>query len=139
MNKKLLAGMVAGTLSLFSPLPIMAKQKIAPDTPTKGPVQVIITYKADATDANHASVTSKGGSFKTKLQSVKGAVYTVDATALDSLAADPAVVSISPDRKVGNLLEFANPTVNANIARQYGFNGAGIGVAVIDSGVNDNK
>jgi hypothetical protein len=97
MNKKILVRILAGTLGLCSALPMMAKQKIAPDTPKTGPVQVIITYKADATDANQASVVSKGGSFKAKLKSVKGAAYTVDAAALGTISSSapgmPAAIS----------------------------------------------
>jgi serine protease AprX len=119
-------------------LPLEAKPKIAADTPTTGTVQVIIVYQSAVTGANQAAVLAKGGSVRNVLNSVKGAVYTVDASALNAIAADPAVLHISPDRKMTGALEFANPTVNANIARQYGFDGTGIGIALIDSGVSDH-
>ena len=41
----------------------------------------------------------------------------------------------TPDRKVGSYLDFARPAVNATIAQKYGYNGNGIGVAILDSGV----
>src|SRR5439155_3455769 len=44
----------------------------------------------------------------------------------------------SHDRKNYAKLEFAEPTVGANIAVQYGFNGAGVGVAIIDSGIESD-
>jgi len=33
------------------------------------------------------------------------------------------------------MLDYANPAVNANIARQYGWDGTGVGIALIDSGL----
>ena len=54
---------------------------------------------------------------------------------MNSIAADPNVIYISPDRPLSGMLEYANPTVNANIALQHGFDGTGVGIALIDSGV----
>src|SRR5262249_9094032 len=42
---------------------------------------------------------------------------------------------VTPDRSLGQQMEFARPAINAQIAQQYGWTGAGVGVAVIDSGV----
>src|SRR5205823_6421301 len=53
----------------------------------------------------------------------------------DGLAAQPETTYVSLDRPVSGTLEFAEPTVDADIALQYGWTGAGVGVAVIDSGV----
>src|SRR5262249_28547195 len=57
------------------------------------------------------------------------------AKAVEALSKNPNVVYISPDRAVTPSLDYANPAVGAQSARQYGWDGTGVGVAVIDSGV----
>jgi len=60
------------------------------------------------------------------------------AGALASLAQDPRVKYITPDRALAPTLQNAIPTVGADVAQRNGFDGRGIGVAIIDSGVNDH-
>ena len=44
---------------------------------------------------------------------------------------------ISPDRNMAGSLDLADPTTNATIAwQQYGVDGTGVGVAIVDSGVS---
>ena len=78
-----------------------------------------------------------GGSLKRELGLIHSAVYTVPAAELAALESDPDVEYIAPDRPVHATLDYANPAVNANIARQYGWTGSGVTVAVIDSGIMD--
>ena len=66
---------------------------------------------------------------------MRSATFTVPADKLEALAADPDVEYISPDRPVFASLDYATPTVAADIATEYGYDGAGIGVAVVDSGI----
>jgi len=49
--------------------------------------------------------------------------------AINALANNANVKFASPDRKLKGHLEFAEPTTNANIALQYGYDGTGVGVA----------
>jgi len=100
-------------------------------------VDVIIQYNVPPTDAHHQNVQSKGGVLKTKLDFIKGAHYTVPVEALDALADDPDVAYISPDRPVRGALDTTVATVNGGYAQILGLSGAGIGVAVIDSGISD--
>src|SRR5438046_10356120 len=74
---------------------------------------------------------------RSDLEVINGAVYRVNGLAIKDLADDPDVLFIAPDRVVSGALEFAEPTVNANIALQYGSDGSKIGVAVIDSGISN--
>jgi serine protease AprX len=60
----------------------------------------------------------------------------VPAKALSALANDPDVVYISPDRPVQGALNLAASAVNADLAHTWGWNGTGVGIAIIDSGVN---
>ena len=57
------------------------------------------------------------------------------ASALARLAADPDVAYISPDRPLQGLLDQADAAIGASAAATYGLTGAGVGVAVIDSGI----
>jgi serine protease AprX len=69
---------------------------------------------------------------------INGLAARLPAASLASLAADPRVKYISPDRPVTATLTSAIPAIGADIARSQGFDGRGIGVAIIDSGVNDH-
>src|SRR6266705_494460 len=100
-------------------------------------VDVIIQYNVPPTDAHHQKVQGMGGVLKTKLDFIKAAHYSVPVESLDVLAADPDVAYISPDRPVRGLLDTTVATVNGGYAQILGLNGAGIGVAVIDSGMSD--
>src|SRR6266436_1512782 len=100
-------------------------------------VDVIIQFNQTPTDVQHGKVQNKGGVLKTKLDFIKGAHYTVPVEALDALADDPDVAYISPDRPVQGALDNAVATVNGGYAQTLGLTGAGIGVAVVDSGISD--
>src|SRR5216683_4712498 len=98
-------------------------------------VDVIIQFNQTPTDAHHQKVQNKGGVLKTKLDFIKGAHYSVPVESLDALADDPDVVYISPDRRLSGALDQTAAAVNAQAAWQAGWDGTGIGVAVIDSGI----
>src|SRR2546422_6732456 len=103
--------------------------------PSGGTVDVIIQFNQTPTDAHHQRVKDKGGVLKTKLDFIKGAHYSVPVESLDALAGDPDVTYILPDRRLNGSLDNTAPAVNANIAWSYGWDGTGIGIAVIDSGI----
>ena len=100
-------------------------------------VDVIIQFNQTPTAAHHQKVQNKGGVLKTKLDFIKAAHYSVPVDALDSLAEDPDVAYISPDRKVTGSLDHVVAAVNAGIAQAGGWDGTGIGVAIIDSGIHN--
>jgi len=58
------------------------------------------------------------------------------ASSLQALAADPNVLYISPDRPLTAKLDNSTAAVNASAVWRAGYNGSGIGVAVLDSGIN---
>lgn len=113
--------------------------KTALDLPASGTVNVIIQFNAPPTAAQHAMVMALGGTLNQTLTPVNGAAYTVSASSIAAIASDPSVNYISPDRQVASSLEFANPTVNANLAFAAGYTGSGIAVALIDSGINSHS
>ena len=59
----------------------------------------------------------------------------VPASLIPILKANPAVKYVSPNRPTQRFLDLTTSSVNANLAWQYGWDGTGVGVAVIDSGV----
>ena len=105
--------------------------------PSGTAVDVIIQFNQAPTEAHHQKVQDKGGVLKTKLDFINGAHYSIPVESLDALADDPDVVYISPDRPVRGALDTTVATVNGGYAQTLGLNGAGVGVAVIDSGVAD--
>src|SRR3954453_11498885 len=114
-------------------------EKLSRDLDTSNPaalVDVIVQFTSTPTENHHNKVRSRGGQIKTDLSEIiRGSHYTIPAARLADLSDDPDVAYISPDRKVQGSLDFATPTIGANIARSYNWTGAGIGIAVIDSGI----
>ena len=102
-------------------------------------LDVIIQYKVPPTAAHFNKVHSLGGSDKQKFSKVKGAAFTISPSALQTLANDPDVAYITVDRKVHPHLDLSAATVNASSAWSSKYTGLGIGVAVIDSGIDQNQ
>src|SRR6266566_5092341 len=103
-------------------------------------VDVIVQFNQTPTVAHHQKVQDKGGVLKTKLDAIKGAHYSVPVESLQSLADDPDVAYISPNRPLSgtstSTLDYTPESVNAQVAwQQWGLDGTGVGVAVIDSGI----
>src|SRR6266852_4553435 len=69
------------------------------------------------------------------LSVIQAQYLSLPAQALANVANDPNVVYISPDRPVAPSLDISNVTTGAQTALSYGWNGSGIGVAIIDSGI----
>ena len=105
------------------------------DGHTGSTVDVIIQFNQTPTAAHHQRVQNKGGVLKRTLNIINGAHYAIPATALDALADDPDVVFISPNRPVNGALDHVVRAVNADIALSQGWDGTGVTVAVVDSGV----
>jgi serine protease AprX len=71
-----------------------------------------------------------------RLASVRGQVADVPNSALDALAELPGVASISLDRRVQGTLERTGATIGSGYVHDtLGFDGTGVGVAIVDSGV----
>src|SRR5262249_46600372 len=101
---------------------------------------VIVQYVKAPTSTDVQKVTSKGGKLKKQYNVIKGVAYTtVPASQLSSIAGDANVKYITLDRKVKGKLEFAEPATNASIALASGYDGTGVGVAIIDSGITPHN
>src|SRR5205085_8796553 len=82
-------------------------------------------------------VLNRGGKQKANLPKIKGAAFTINAGQARALANEPLVDYIAIDRPVRRSLDKVGATVGADIAFSSGYTGKGIGIAVIDSGVDD--
>ena len=72
---------------------------------------------------------------KSDLSLIHAQLVTVQGSNLSSLASHSEVAYISPNRKVRGAMDPVVTAVNADIAYSNGWDGTGVGVAVIDSGV----
>src|SRR5207249_4773914 len=98
-------------------------------------MDVIVQFAETPSARHHAKVRAHRGSLKTTLDLIRSSVYAVPASEIESLSADPDVVYVSPDRKVTGSLDLTAAAVNApQVWQNYGLDGRGIGVAIIDSG-----
>ncbi|MGH9310091.1 MAG: S8 family peptidase [Vicinamibacterales bacterium] len=99
-----------------------------------GTSRVIIRLKPGA-DAS-GEVKKLGGRLGRRLTGINGQAIELPNVAIRKLAERSEVLSIHYDRPTGGELNRAAVTVGARAAQfQYGYTGAGVGVAVIDSGI----
>ncbi|HEX7959182.1 MAG TPA: S8 family serine peptidase, partial [Terriglobales bacterium] len=105
------------------------------------PVNAIVQFRVKPTAAQYNFLAANGAKFKSKkpLQHLNSVALRISPQALALLEANPDIVYVSADRHVKRAADVAAPAVLADIAaQQYGLDGSGIGVAVIDRGVSDH-
>ena len=102
----------------------------------RGVSRVIVTT-VDGVSIERA-VRMAGGIAGRRLASVDAQVALLPDSGLLKLAAQPQVLSIAIDRPVAGTMERTAATVGADWVREsLGFDGSGVGVAIIDSGVTN--
>ena len=100
-------------------------------------VPVIVEFNDDR-DAD-LLIEEEGGRSQKRLQSMRGRTARMNKRMLRRLARHGAIKRVHYDRPVETLLGRTSATIGAlTVQRQLGLTGAGIGVAVIDSGVTSN-
>ncbi len=99
-------------------------------------VRVIVQWNSAPDDAKEQKVLNRGGLVHSRLKGIRASVTTLSADAARDLSNDPEVAYIAPDRPVQAKLDYTAAAINASTAWNAGWNGAGIGVAVMDSGIN---
>jgi len=119
----------------------VASDKVAPEllsAQSAAQVDVIVQFTTAPSALHHQKVVNRGGKLKREFGGIiRGAAYSMPASAVADLARDPEVTYIAPDRPVHGMLNYSAAAVNAAVAwSQYGLDGSGIGVAVIDSGIS---
>lgn len=125
------------SLLIFAVSTAFAGPKIAPDlNPNSNAAIDVIVQFNHVLSADELRNLGAYGQLKQVFNSIRGASIKLPANVVQRLAADPSVVYISPDRKTRKSLDITTVAVGADLAWQYGWNGTGVGVAVIDSGIN---
>jgi serine protease AprX len=137
-------------LAFLAPLSLFAdNSKISPDlqnSTSTDQVQVVVQY-APGTQLSCGllglgcilnDVLKLGGAILGQLPIVNGLVASLDHNGIVSLSNQSNVVYISKDRPLTPFFDNAGPAVNASAAWKSNYTGAGIGVALIDSGVNNH-
>ena len=102
-----------------------------------GSSRVIVRLNPGASPAaGDLAVRKVRGTSGRRLQSVSGQVAYVPNSSLATLASQPGVQSVSLDRRVYGTLERTAATIGAAWVREHlNFDGTGVGIAIIDSGV----
>src|SRR5579872_4225315 len=114
--------------------------KVSPDFRVNNPqslVTVIVQFTTPPTPSTLGFLNGKGAA-KQKVfkQFPTTMVLTVPQFRVAEIAEIPTVKYVSPDRPVVKHLDITAATVGSSIANSLGFTGAGIGVAVLDSGID---
>ena len=123
--------------------------KLAPELATRvarwkvgaegdGQTRVIVQFNQAPTEEHFSRLQTRGARLNGRLGLVRAGAYTLPASHLEDMANDPAVASISPDHDLKAADDFTDAAIGVSAARNLGLGtwGMGIGVAVIDSGVD---
>ncbi len=136
MRKTLLLTLFLASTTLFA----APGTKLAPDTAqaasATGSVQVIIQWSETTGADTQSKIKQVGGSVIKEFHYISAGVYQIPASAIGTLDNDPAVSYITLDRQVRHKLAYSAAAINAPAVWKAGWTGKGIGVAVIDSGIN---
>src|ERR1700704_4000000 len=100
-------------------------------------VKVIVQYRRAPVRAHFSRMQNVGGRLHAQLHLIRSAAFTIPVSALAALEADPEIVSVTIDHPLNSLDDYTVAAANVSAAWDAGFDGTGIGVAVIDSGIND--
>src|ERR1035437_8755653 len=84
---------------------------------------------------NNVNQVGQDGEIRTKLPKINAVHMKLSLQALQALQANPSVAYITPNRKLKRTLDISTQAVNANRAWSFGWDGTGVGVAVVDSGI----
>jgi len=101
-------------------------------------VKVIVQYRQVPTAWHYAKMQSRGGRLNAKLHMIKSAAFTIPVSALPKLEADPEIASVTIDHPMNVADDLTNDATDVGAAWSAGYTGAGVTVAVIDSGINDS-
>ena len=115
-----------------------AGSKIAPDLQAhSSPTADVIVQFVNPPTKQQLKQLGAYGRMKHIFDGINAAHLTLPMSVVQALANDPSILYISPDRDMAGALDLADPTTNATAAwQQYGIDGTGVGVAIVDSGVS---
>jgi serine protease AprX len=107
---------------------------VAKNSP-KQVVDVVIQYRNGFGGGNRHQAEERGARYKRGLKLIKSAQMSIPLSRVEDLADDGDVKYITLDRKVKMSVDDVTAAVAADLAWSYGYDGQGVGIAVIDSGV----
>ena len=120
---------------LASAILALGGTKTAPDLPNSNqPMDVIVQYKT-APSKDELKQLGPYGQVKKQFVHVNAVEANLTGAQIQAIVSDSNVLYVSPNRPTTGSLDITTATVNANFAWALGYNGTGVGVAVIDSGV----
>lgn len=97
---------------------------------------IVQMAKGHAASELNPIVEALGGTIERRLDIINASVVEVPAPAIRTLSGHPLVAHVSVDRRVVGTMERTSATIGATTVRETsGYDGAGVGVAIIDSGV----
>src|SRR5437764_4656230 len=101
-------------------------------------VKVIVQYRESPERDEVGRMQRMGARVGKRLGLVKGFALTVPMSSLAALEANPRILSVSIDHPLKGLDDITDNATNVSAARNAGYDGTGVTVAVIDSGINDS-
>jgi serine protease AprX len=122
----------------FAPDLAPVLQRVEQGASAQETVNVIVQYRQAPRTEQEGRVQRLGAHVNHRLAVVKAIAVTIPASALAALEADPEVASIHLDHPVKGMDSITNSVVGVPAAWNDGYTGSGLGVAVIDSGINDS-
>src|SRR5689334_25369346 len=140
-NRYLIAAIFTATLGAMA-----GNNKVAPDlndVPSHQIIKVIVRWNhSPAPDADE-KVAAKGGKKTSDLSFIHAGVYEMKAGSARDLASDPDVRSVHPNRAVyGHAVtmraDFGWGAALNSTTPKLPFDGTGIGIALLDSGVDNH-
>lgn len=144
INRKIIAFLI--TLSLITGFSIPSVHAISSSSPTDE-IKVIVGFKPDiisSQSTRNNSVTSLGGQITKNFAFINAASATMSVEAAQALAKNPNIAYVEPDYAVYSLSQTTTWGIDAVYGHEpYPFttswaisSGGGIGVAVLDTGIN---
>ncbi len=114
---------------------VLAGSKTAPDLPgsSSSPIDVIVQYKTAPTK-DELKQLGPYGQVKKQFVHINAVSVSLTNAQIVAISQDPNVSYVSPNRATKGSQDITT-VVSANVAWSLGYDGAGVGVAVIDSGV----
>src|SRR5260370_12717964 len=125
------------TVLVTTALTAIAGSKIAPDLPQSNPsavLDVIVQYKTPATKAE-LQLLGAHGQIKKIYSVISGVNVTLPVSVIQQIQSDANVLYVTPNRTAKGAVDISTGSVNAPLVWSYGYDGGGVGVAVIDSGI----
>lgn len=146
---QVIAAVLVACMALFLITPgVSAKNNkgtnIAPDlqsllttAPATTMVDVIVQYKVKPQKHHRDEALQHGGKNKLHATIIQAESYTVPLSAIADIANDNDVKYISIDHEVkkSSVPSYTLTNVNADLAQANGFDGTGVGIAIVDSGI----